>query len=103
MAISVTIDFADGSSKTFASRRRGTLAAHMGMASAMAADLRFQVWPDRGERSILAMHIDGHGHPAPGRWTITRNGEEFWPSVDEFETETLEDGTRIVFTLAREG
>ena len=47
------------------------------------------------------MQIDGHGHRAPGRWTITRNGEEFWPSVDEFETETLDDGTRGAMTFRK--
>lgn len=102
MGVSLTFDYGDGSQKRFTSRRTGTLAQHMGMASATAADLRFQIWPDRGERNILAMQIDGHGHPAPGRWAITRNGEEFWPSIEEFETQPLPDGADVVFTLVRE-
>ncbi len=103
MTISLTFDYGDGSQKRFTFKRAGTLAQHMGMASAMAADLRFQIWPDRGEKDILAMSIDGHGHPAPGRWRITRDGTDFWPSVDEFEGTPLADGTEIVFTLVREG
>jgi hypothetical protein len=104
MGTKLTIDYGDGSKKHFDLRGSGLpLAALMGMASATAADLRFTIWPDRGMRRILAMQIDGHGHPAPGRWVLTRNGEQFWPTVDEFHGQPLPtNDVSIVFTLERE-
>ena len=99
MSKSLTIDYGDGSRKSFSFDKVSSLSELFQLAKATTASLETTVWPDRGEKRILAFEIDGHGHPNPGKWTLTRNGSDFWPDIKEFNESPLNDCDSFAFTL----
>lgn len=99
MSKTLTINFNDGSQKVFSFDGGNSLSELFKLAGETTVGLKAEMNPDRGEKDILSFHIDGHGHPGPGTWNVTRNGAEFWPTVSEFEERPLNDGDEIVFTL----
>lgn len=99
MSKSLTINYGDGSQKVFSFDGGNSLSELFQLARATNVGLETKMWPDRGEIRILAIQIDGHGHPNPGTWNLTRNGIHFCPEVSEFIAGPLNDGDDIVFTL----
>ena len=102
MSKSLTVNYGDGSQKTFSFDEGNSLSELFQLAEATTAGLKTQVWPDRGEIRILAFQIDGQGHPNSGTWALTRNGTDFWPEMSEFNAGPLNDGDNIVFTLKQD-
>lgn len=102
MSKSLTIDYGDGSQKLFAFDTGHSLSEVFQLAAATKLGLETRFWPDRGEVRILAFQIDGHGHSTSDAWSLTRNGQDYWPEVSEFNDGPLNDGDDIVFTLKRD-
>ena len=102
MSKSLTIDYGDGSRKSFSFDEANSLSDVFQQAGATKAGLETTVWPDRGEIRILALQIDGQGHPNPGTWKLTRNGSDYGPQMAEFKNGPLNDGDSIVCTLNQE-
>ncbi|MGE0822120.1 MAG: hypothetical protein AB7G75_08045 [Candidatus Binatia bacterium] len=102
MSTSLTVDYGDGSQKRFSFDEAKSLSELFQLAKTTTAGLQTTVWPDRGEKRILAFEIDGHGHPNPGTWALTRNRVAFWPDMNEFTAGPLEDGDALVFTLKQD-
>jgi hypothetical protein len=102
MSKSLTVDYGDGSQKSFSFNNGNSLSDLFQLAGTTKAGLETKVWPDRGEIRILAFQIDGQGHPNPGRWVLTRNGTDFWPEMNEFKSGPLNNDDSIVFTLKQD-
>ena len=102
MSKQLVFEYGDGSQKLFSFSGGNSISELFQLAKATRVGLNYAVWPDRGEKDILAFEIDGHGHPNPGRWVVTRNGTDSWPDMSGFAGGPLEDGDRIVFTLKDE-
>lgn len=61
MSKSLTVDYGDSSQKHFSFDAGNSLSELFQLAKATKLGLQLSVWPDRGERRILAFEIDGQG------------------------------------------